>query len=252
MISPSNDRFSLKTLASGLLQIFYPNICWLCRQPMGPEERGLCKACGEQVYSDPRPSCPRCAATVGPFGVVDSGCPTCTSEQFAFDAAHRLGPYDGKLREVILRIKNANAEGLAEIVAEEWAARVVVKLRPMGIQAVLPVPLHWWRRWQRGVNQSDALARAFAKTLHVPWHPYGLRRLRKTQMQTHLSPSARRDNVRGAFECRPALKLAGYTVLLVDDVMTTGSTSHEAARALRRAGAARVIVAVLARAESPK
>jgi ComF family protein len=162
----------------------------------------------------------------------------------------RLGPYEEPLRGVILRIKDAQGEGLAELVAAAWAKMAADKVRPWAIDVVVPVPLHWWRRWQRGYNQSDVLGRALAKVLHVPIQINGLRRTRKTASQAGLSATQRRENVRGAFGARPNIAFAAKTVLLVDDVMTTGSTAHEAARALRRAGAAKVIVAVLARAEA--
>jgi ComF family protein len=248
--STSPKSSGLATLARGLLQIFYPNLCWICRQPIPPEQSAICQSCRETLFNDSRRNCPRCAATVGPFADLETGCPACGSAGFAFDRAVRLGTYDGPLREVILRMKESRSEGLAEIVAGEWAASAVEKLGSLNIDCVVPVPLHWWRRWQRGYNQSDTLAHALAKALHRPFFPYGLRRLRQTPMQVGLSVTKRRDNVRGAFSARRVLTIAGKTVLLVDDVMTTGSTAHEAARALRRAGAARIVVAVLARAEA--
>jgi ComF family protein len=247
---PCTKSSNFATVVRGLLQIFYPNICWICRQPIPPEQYAACPSCREDLFTDPRPSCPCCAATVGPFADLESGCPACQNAGFAFDRAVRLGPYQGPLRDVVLRIKNPLSEGLAEIVAAQWATSALEKLQPLDIHHVVPVPLHWWRRWQRGYNQSDALARALAKVLQSPCHPYGLRRLRKTAMQVGLSTSQRRANVQGAFVARRSLALSGKNVLLVDDVMTTGSTAHEAARALRQAGAARIVVAVLARAEA--
>ncbi len=236
-MAPSSPKgLFLRTLARGLLQIFYPNICWLCRDPIGSEEKALCQNCRRDLFTDPRPSCPRCAATVGPFAAQESGCLACHNEGFAFDRAFRLGPYAGLLRDVVLRLKHAHAEGLAEIVAGEWATAVCENLKPLGIHCVMPIPLHWWRRWQRGCNQSDALARAFAQSLSVPWHPYGLRRLRTTQKQANLTSAERRENMRGAFEARRPVQLAGKTILLVDDVMTTGSTCHDAARRCARPG----------------
>jgi ComF family protein len=250
MSSPSSKPSTLLTLARGLLQIFYPNLCWICRQPIAPEEKAVCPTCRDALFTDARNCCPRCAATVGPFAELELGCPACRDSDYAFERALRLGSYEGPLRDVILRIKNAQGEGLAEIVADEWAAHIAPSLQGLGAQCVVPVPLHWGRRWQRGYNQCDALARALAKTLRIPFLPYGLRRLRKTPMQIHLSVTKRRENVRGAFAARPKFTWADKTVLLVDDVMTTGSTAHEAARALRQAGAARVVVTVLARAET--
>jgi ComF family protein len=159
----------------------------------------------------------------------------------------RLGSYEGLLREVILRLKHLSGDGLAELLGELWAEHADAKLRDVHANAIVPVPLHWRRRWKRGYNQSLALARGLAARLRVPCRPSWLRRIRHTPEQTQQTPNARRGNVRGAFRA-PAKILPGHTILLVDDVMTTGSTAHEAATALRNAGATRVIVAVLARA----
>jgi ComF family protein len=117
------------------------------------------------------------------------------------------------------------------------------------IHCVIPVPLHWRRRWQRGYNQAEALARALAGACGFPCRSHWLARVRHTPAQHLLSPSARRANVQGAFHARKRPELAGATVLLVDDVLTTGTTCSEAARALRDAGVRKVIVAVVARAE---
>jgi ComF family protein len=241
---------TLRTMARGLLQILYPKVCWLCGQSIPPEQSAFCCKCHEAVFMDNKPSCRRCAATVGPFAPTDAGCLHCRAEGFAFDEAVRLGLYEGPLRELILRLKHSHNEGLAELVAAEWARQRDKSLRALGISSVVPVPLYWWRRWQRGYNQSEVLARTLARALRVPCRPQVLRRIRNTAHQAFgLSVTARRENVRGAFEPRRRAALPGQTVLLVDDVMTTGSTAHEAARALRRGGAARVVVAVLARAE---
>jgi ComF family protein len=146
-------------------------------------------------------------------------------------------------------MKHAAGEGLAESLGLLWAEHAGQRLRSAGATVVIPVPLHWRRRWSRGYNQSEALARMLATRLALPCRPRWLRRIRNTPQQTQQTPSARSENVRGAFAARPGSPLAGQTVLLVDDVMTTGSTAGEAARALRAAGAGRVVVAVLARAQ---
>jgi ComF family protein len=241
---------SLRSLAQGLLHLVYPNVCWGCGRLLEPQAPGFCSACHHAIFNDPRPSCPRCAATVGPFANVDEGCPACREEGFAFAGAVRLGIYDGAVREVVLRLKQGHNEGLTGLIGEAWAAYAGARLRDLGATVVVPVPLHWWRRWQRGYNQSETLARALARALGLPCVVRGLRRVRFTALQAGLSSSARRDNVRGAFEPGRRANFGGETVLLVDDVMTTGATAHEAARALKRAGATRVVVAVLARAEA--
>jgi ComF family protein len=241
----------LRELGRGLLQIFYPNLCWVCRQSIAPEEVAFCRTCHDALFVDRHAACPRCAATVGPHTDISTGCPTCRDAHFAFDYAVRVNSYDGPLRDVVLQLKHAFNEGLAELVAAEWARHSRQRLQALGVQCVVPVPLHWWRRWQRGYNQSAVLAHGLARGLGLPLYTRGLRRIRATPQQTKQpSASARRENVRGAFVARTSLGCAGQTVLLVDDVMTTGSTAHEASRALRQAGARCVVVATLARAEA--
>src|SRR5262249_28634573 len=131
---------------------------------------------------------------------------------------------------------------------ELWAAHAEPTLRMAGASVVVPVPLHWRRRWARGYNQSEALARAIASRLRLPCRSGYLRRIRNTPMQSLQSAASRLSNVRDAFRATSTRKLAGQCVLLVDDVLTTANTANEAARVLRGAGAARVVVAVLARA----
>jgi ComF family protein len=110
---------------------------------------------------------------------------------------------------------------------------------------VVPVPLHWRRRLSRRYNQSDALAQRIARRLGVPCASGHLRRVQATPFQTRQTPAQRRENLRKVF--RAYGRLDGKRVLLVDDVLTTGSTASEAAKVLKKQGAARVIVAVLAR-----
>jgi predicted amidophosphoribosyltransferase len=120
-------------------------------------------------------------------------------------------------------------------------------LRSAEVGCVLPIPHHWSERFTRAHNPAATLARVLARRLHVPAGEHILRKARRTPPQTTLTATQRRTNVRGAFIVRRPAVVAGTTVLLVDDVLTTGSTSHEAAKVLRRAGVARVVVAVLAR-----
>jgi len=235
----------------GLVQILYPACCHLCAAPLAPESDFFCAACRTGLLTDTLPSCPRCAGTIGPFVFTGDGCAQCRDESFAFDTVFRLGPYDGVLRDAVLRLKQHTGEGLAELIGELWAERDAERLRARAVDAVVPVPLHWWRRWRRGYNQSAAIARGLARRLQIPCFPTWLRRLRNTPDQPSQSPTGRRENVRGAFAVRRRAKPKGRTLLLVDDVMTTGATAHEAARALCGAGATCVCVAALARAGAP-
>src|SRR5262249_35136934 len=173
--------------------------------------------------------CPRCAASVGPFTALANGCSICRDEPFSFERVLRLGAYEGLLREAVLRMKHFTGEAVAEALAELWAETASQKLHETGASLIVPVPLFWRRRWVRGYNQSESLARALAKQLRLPSGSHLLRRTRNTPSQTQQSASKRRENVRGAFTAKPGPELTGKTVLLVDDVMTTGSTANEAA-----------------------
>ena len=112
--------------------------------------------------------------------------------------------------------------------------------------AVVPVPLHWRKRWSRGFNQAELLARPIAKRRQIPVLR-ALRRKRSTEVQATLAVAGRRRNVQGAFEAR--LNVAGKRILLVDDVMTTGATASACAMALKRAGAKSVSLVTVARVD---
>lgn len=239
-----------RDLRDGLLHLFLPASCYVCGVPLSANIRHFCEVCRKKVFTDPDSVCPHCAATIGPFGAPDGFCPQCRDEKFAFDSVVRLGPYLGVLREVILRLKYHQNEALAELIGETWALQAQAVLTALQVDAVVPIPLHWWRRWRRGYNQSAALAQGLAGVLRLPLQTAWLRRIRNTPMQTKMSLSGRRENVRNAFRVRHGISVKDRSILLVDDVMTTGATANESARTLRQAGAKRVIVAVLARAHS--
>jgi ComF family protein len=178
--------------------------------------------------------------------MLEGGCTRCRDESYHFDGAFRMGPYDGLLRDVVLRLKARNGEALAEVIGSVFATALRPRLEPFAFDAVLPVPLHWSRRWWRGFNQSEVLARSMAHALGAPLRHAWLRRTRRTPPQKAQPPSRKLANVRGAFTSHAPASLEGRTLLLVDDVLTTGSTLSEAARALRPSNPKAIYVAVLA------
>lgn len=241
-------RGAISELVRGALGWAFPAACLVCDAPEGADalRHGLCTACFEAITTDAHASCPRCAQTVGPHANTTDGCSECRPQTFAFESAVRLGAYDGPLRAAVLRLKHLNGEGLAEQLGRTFAQCRGSDLRTAGFDLVTAIPLHWWRRWERGYNQSDAVARELAAGIGVPFARV-LRRVRYTPQQVQPSREARRANVKGAFLVRKGASPVGKSVLLVDDVMTTGSTLNEAARVLQGEGAVRVSVAVLAR-----
>jgi ComF family protein len=160
-----------------------------------------------------------------------------------------LGVYEGTLRDLCLQLKRERNAWLAP-----WLSGLLVEARSEALARVpadswvIPVPLHWRRRLERGYNQADELASGLARRLKLPIRRL-LRRRVATPKLAKLGQTARSDLMHGVFRARAHPGLAGRTVVLVDDVLTTGATCGEAARALKRAGAVKVIVLVVARTE---
>lgn len=237
-----------KELTQGLVQLLYPGACESCTLPLAADQSHFCAPCRAALTTDPFPTCPRCAATVGPFANLKEGCTRCRDEVFHFDYAFRLGHYGGLLQQAILRMKSLTGERLAEALGDLLAEKLGSQMKDLHPEVIVPVPLHWWRRWQRGYNQSEAVAFRLAVHLGLRCRPTWLRRIRWTADQKSQSPTQRRENLRGAFRARVRPGLMNRCVLLVDDVLTTGSTANECARALRAAGATRIVVVIVGRA----
>lgn len=155
--------------------------------------------------------------------------------------------YNGILREVVLRLKRRSGQQLAELMGRFWGQQHREAVDGC-LDGVIPVPLHWWRRWSRGYNQSEAVANGIAKELGLPVL-HCLKRIRHTPSQAQQRHSERLLNVKGAFESTQKHLIKGKRLLLVDDVVTTGATIGEAARMVKKAGSATITVAALARAE---
>jgi ComF family protein len=243
------------SLAAGLLHLIFPTPCPICRRPLDTARRGpLCGACWQALERMPPAGCHRCGWPFPAEGTADGArrplCQRCRETRDHFEIARAALRYreGGVARAAILLCKHGGRldllRHLARLLAEEGAARLTAR----DWDAVVPVPLHWRRRWRRGFNQAEVLARVFGRR-------HGLRLLRWCLVRAHATPpqhgdaSARRRNVRDAFVVRGAARIAGRRVLLVDDVFTTGATANACAAALRAAGASAVGVLTLARVE---
>lgn len=181
-----------------------------------------------------------------PYPLDENGvCAVCRRGLRAYDAAFAFAAYEGTAQKLIHLLKYSGIHTLAGPLAARMTAALP---RSQPIDCIVPVPLHWTRRWSRGFNQSGLLAREVSRRCGIPCLDV-LRRTRRTGSQAGLSDRDRRRNVSGGFAVQPKQDLAGKCVLLIDDVLTTGSTAAACARALKGAGAARVIVLTLARAD---
>ena len=230
--------------ARAVLDLLFPPLCIGCRTSVS--QPGFCAACWSGIQFLDGPGC-RCCGL--PFGVAlegDSLCAACLAKPPAFDSARAILAYDEKSRGAILALKHADRLDLVPGFAR-WLSRSGAALLKDS-DLVVPVPLHRLRLWRRRYNQSAELARRLARDWALSYDHSVLVRSRHTASQGAMaSARARRRNVLGAFKVPDPQLVAGRNILLVDDVLTTGATAQACARALKRAGAARVHVLVLAR-----
>jgi ComF family protein len=172
-------------------------------------------------------------------------CTACRSGLRGFDRAASFGMYEGALRSLIHLFKYSGMKPLARPLAAYLERTISVD---DAYDAVVAVPLYWRKRWSRGFNQAELLARHVAKGRGIPLVS-ALRRKRSTATQAGLASAGRRRNVSGAFVLKPNQNLAGKKILLIDDVMTTGATASVCASVLKRGGAASVSLLTLARVD---
>jgi ComF family protein len=217
-----------------------------------PLDGPVCGACWSRVRAVAPPACFTCGQPLPSWRTISLAlerCAACRRRPPAFDRGAVACDYEGELRAIIHAFKYDGRRSLARPLGQ--LLRDAGRLLLEDADAVIPVPLHPWKRIHRGFNQSADLAR----TLDLPVRPL-LMRVRATRAQAGLSPRQRRRNVAGAFLLAPwqrqaEAKVAGRILVLVDDVMTTGATLDACARVLKRAGAREVRTLTLARALPP-
>lgn len=237
---------SLARAAGLALNLLLPPRCLKCGA-MVDAPGTLCAECWEGVdFLGP----PFCAVCGYPFEFeAEEGalCASCTRRRPAYWRARAAFRYDDVSRKLILAFKHGDRTDGAPAFAR-WLVRAGRELLT-DADLLIPVPLHWARLFHRRYNQAALLANSLSQASELPVEPTLLVRRRRTSSQGGLSGGARRRNVRGAFALRPggASRLQGRHVVLIDDVLTTGATAEECAKALLAAGAKAVDVLTLAR-----
>ena len=231
-------------LLPALLNALFPPACPLCRHPLAQPHR-LCAACHSRLPGAPENLCLRCGShTAAP----QQGCGACLDRPHSADAAYFAFRYEQGMRDLILGFKFGDQGHWGTLLGQLCRERLEGTLHWESPDLVLPIPLHFSRLFRRHYNQSALLAGEVARFLERPLVTNGLKRIKMTAPQTRLGSQARRANVRGAFRADPE-RVRGRALLLVDDVYTTGSTMEAAVTCLKRAGAGRVALLCLARAE---
>jgi ComF family protein len=238
---PKFDRLGV------IASLLYPPVCVVCRASVRATEY-LCDQCEPKVVRIVAPFCQRCSE---PFeGAITSEftCANCAHRTIHFETAVAAYRSRGIVRQIIHDFKYGHQIYLRQLVAR-WlrAALDDTRLRHCHFDIIIPVPLHPTRQRERGFNQASLLAELLSARVSIPSKP-ALERIRYTTTQTALDRAERMENLHNAFHLRKNVDVRGLRVLLIDDVLTTGSTLSECARILKRAGAISVHAATAARA----
>lgn len=223
-------------VVKGALNFLLPPRCLACQERTASPEN-LCPVCWRRLQFISHPVCERLGTPMAHDLGKGALCARAIAEPPIFDRARSAVVYEGVARKLVLGLKFAHQRETAGFMGRlmAQAGRALITSNTL----IVPVPLHRLRLVQRRFNQSAELSRAVAREIQCEWEPLALQRSRHTRQQVGLSASARRKNVEGAFRLRKGYENAvhGRSVLLVDDVMTTGSTVSACTRVLKRAGA---------------
>jgi ComF family protein len=242
------------SMLKALLDLIYPPRCLVCEgfllkaSPDPGFLDGLCAACGQGFVRNDGPKCLVCGRPFPAGTRPGHWCEGCLRKPPHYEGLGAPYAYEGTVATAILRFKYGGMGRAAAVLGPLLADFAAGWLKDAPDPLVMPVPLHSKRLRQRGYNQSLLLARHVAGRLSAELDYLSLKRPKHTPPQAGLKREERRKNMKGAFVLERSHSVEGRTVLLVDDVATTGETLNECARILKKAGCAQVLCLVLARA----
>jgi competence protein ComFC len=236
-----------KKIIRGIASLVYPPTCTICSRSVGSDEY-LCDDCEGKLSRILQPFCSKCSEPFEGAITTTFSCANCSHRKLYFDAAISAYRSRGIARHVILNFKYGKQFHLRHLVGR-WLISALddSRIRDCKFDVIVPVPLHPARQRERSFNQAALLAELVSAHLGVSMRPL-LHRVRFTTTQTAFDRAERIQNLRDAFRLRKNADVRRLDVLLIDDVLTTGSTLSECARVLKRAGARSVYAATAARA----
>lgn len=237
-------NFKTQALKTGkyLLHVLFPRMCFACGKDLSYDAKSpLCASC-ENGLTLPGPLiCARCGVVLKSGGAHCFHCRGSKADTFKCKIIRSACNFNQFSQGLIYALKYQGADYVAPYMGEFMARRFAIFAELTGANLAIPVPLYKTRLKKRGYNQSELLARSFCKATGLALDVTSLVRVRDTQSQTHLGREKRLENMTDAFAVNNPQAVKGKTVLLMDDVATTGATLEGCAQALRKAGAKRVM-----------
>lgn len=250
---PTVPRMLPKRWYRQFVDLVYPRICVLCSKPIVDcEQESICSRCEAEI-TPTESGCERCSAPLpashGPLVESTVKCFYCERRKWSFRHAYCYTAYAGTAAQAARKIKQPSCESLAIELGTrvgQWL-QLYEAFDSKLYDFVVPIPQHWFRRVTVRYNQAEVLAENVARELAIPIRRHWLYRTRWTEKQGTKTIIERRTSVTDSFGCKQKKEIKDAKFLLVDDIVTSGATAHEASRALRKAGAARIDVAAFAR-----
>ena len=237
-------------LLSNLLDIIYPPRCYVCSEFLDyhPPDRGdICDVCFSGFKKLTHPFCSICCEPFKSNEEEDHLCEKCLRKRPYYDELRAPYLYEEALMDAIQLIKYSGKSYIIKSLGPILGEFAKIWINNRNDMIIIPVPLHRKKIKERGFNQSALLVKTISPILEIETDFFTLIRTRYTKSQAGLNLDERRKNVKGAFEVRGDKNIKGKSVILVDDVATTGNTLNECARILKKAGAEKVLGLTLAR-----
>lgn len=233
-----------------LINLLYPAMCRVCSKKINAFDRNICASCAKKIKERIPPFCAKCGKQLEGEPELIAECPDCKKHTPCFDRAWSACHYNEPLKNLIHDFKYKKVSSLSV----DFTVLIIDFMKKYDAgkdcQVILPIPMHPNRLFKREINHSDALAQNLAKKLNIPYSRNALKKTKNTLFQSKLKRKARIENLRSSFSIKDDSAIRDKNILLVDDLLTTGSTVNECSKILKNSGAKHVEVITLARGDN--
>jgi ComF family protein len=237
---------SITTFLNACLDLVYPPQCLLCHKKVPHHPEILCDICRHNITFNTPPFCKKCSRHLTQ-PTKKNLCPQCHKKIPDFDRSWGVVLYTKPMKDLLHLFKYQKKTALRHVFADLMISFIKQHHIPLtNFDCLIPIPIHSVKHREREFNQTELLCHLIGKEFAIPVNASSLVRMKNTRPQAFLDEKERWTNVQGAFKIRKPLELKNKSILLVDDLMTTGATACEAAKMCRKAGAIKVSILTLA------